>query len=1160
MILLVPDLDTLRLVLTSGTLPPAVALAPVAAAFDARGQLWLQPSTSPSRTALANLRRLKVQVPRGSPVPLTDQYSCWPQLLPIEYVGDRLVPPEGTPVLFDLPAAQLAPVVTEILRLGNDRQSFRHLYGPDSSERVLLRVVGPPYYSLLRALDPKAPDTSPVAYVEAAPRLWIEVGHTHPLANLIRVPDGKLLLLRPVREWIYLDDAAFRDIFEILEFPLPAPKVEWQDHEPGARLRVPLRLVPGEPADVDELWVLRDRPHEQLDVLVQNASDDLLRQLSFAVAAKDDRPTVVVRIRPTRSGPPTLVLRAVAFRSYQKMPNLFVPSGRRLHPPLSRHVLRTLLADDPEVITWLYPNEDGGFTPETLPDQAFRPLGDWIDYVLDREREPLQAWMQAFRFDFQPFVCPEDQRTAQPRPVPAVEHAGAGERQDLDPLRAATAQPISQPEEPAAVSDVTATLPQAGPSALEQQVVALQERFLALAGPLDSDARRALWPNLASLNAALGRGDDAGLCWMNALWLTDAPSASWCWNWFCAEAAGLPLSPDRARGRGRSWAAAAALAPAGRQELDGSDLDRALTLADLSASDVRALAAYLAWSAHQRTPPPGLVERLPGVRQFVEDHEKLLPVRAAWLAWLALARLARGDVLALARARDRLLERLFVNGLSCRQDLPGFLRWAGRGDGERLQAVRLWLRDLCDRAHDWVQRSAGSWKAAGDKTGAYVDLLFAFGLARVGALEACRQLVRRAQAELDSGSDVHSFLLQAFDYRVRQALEGKPHAGPLPAEHLEYLSHMARDPAEKHAKYMVDSLRQRSRILEPGQQADAYRFILSTWADARESLVARLPDMVDREQLAEAMNSLLAELPRGAGAAASMRASILRRMLDQAPRVSQEFAREVLSEAAATYDALPAPVDQFQLNQRVELLEKAVFVAGHFDWADHVQALVDRFERLLESAEDGQVLTGLDGAAGECFRGLRKLGLRQEMDRLLTLLASRLLGGRTLATLTPEQAAGNLCVLGGLLHVAAGWYELGRNTEADKVLSLARAVLFRGQGETPEESALLGNSAETQGRARVACTYAAALGLAPGEAAQAGIEELFEKLEGIHDTFTTHSYYQRLQLEIVEAVVWAVVSDDFTMGPEARRWLDDDEFLIRRRIHRDMRALTGIES
>ena len=56
------------------------------------------------------------------------------------------------------------------------------------------------------------------------------------------------------------------------------------------------------------------------------------------------------------------------------------------------------------------------------------------------------------------------------------------------------------------------------------------------------------------------------------------------------------------------------------------------------------------------------------------------------------------------------------------------------------------------------------------------------------------------------------------------------------------------------------------------------------------------------------------------------------------------------------------------------------------------------------------------------------------------------------------------------------------------------------------------------------------------------------------DTFTTNTHYSLSQLTVVEAVVLAVVSDDFTMGSQARRWLDDDEFLVRRRIHRDLKA------
>jgi hypothetical protein len=38
-------------------------------------------------------------------------------------------------------------------------------------------------------------------------------------------------------------------------------------------------------------------------------------------------------------------------------------------------------------------------------------------------------------------------------------------------------------------------------------------------------------------------------------------------------------------------------------------------------------------------------------------------------------------------------------------------------------------------------------------------------------------------------------------------------------------------------------------------------------------------------------------------------------------------------------------------------------------------------------------------------------------------------------------------------------------------------------------------------------------------------------------------------------VVLAVVTEDFAVGSVARHWLEDDEFLVRRRIHRDMNAV-----
>src|SRR5262249_42535547 len=93
------------------------------------------------------------------------------------------------------------------------------------------------------------------------------------------------------------------------------------------------------------------------------------------------------------------------------------------------------------------------------------------------------------------------------------------------------------------------------------------------------------------------------------------------------------------------------------------------------------------------------------VQRLLEDYESALPVRAAWLAHLALARLSGGDVVGLARTRDRLLERLYQNGLSLDLDVPAFLRFAGQGSGDwaaRAQEVRDWLSHARESVHRWV--------------------------------------------------------------------------------------------------------------------------------------------------------------------------------------------------------------------------------------------------------------------------------------------------------------------------------------------------------------------------------------------------------------------------------------------------------------------------
>src|SRR5262249_28597785 len=121
---------------------------------------------------------------------------------------------------------------------------------------ALLKVIGPPYYSLLRAIDRLGPG-APRAYLERAPRVWVEVGWTHPLVGQLKAPDGQLLLLRPLHEWAAVEDAPFRDVYEVLQFQLPGQPVTWADTPPAGKLTVPLRLAAGTATEPADLWVLR---------------------------------------------------------------------------------------------------------------------------------------------------------------------------------------------------------------------------------------------------------------------------------------------------------------------------------------------------------------------------------------------------------------------------------------------------------------------------------------------------------------------------------------------------------------------------------------------------------------------------------------------------------------------------------------------------------------------------------------------------------------------------------------------------------------------------------------------------------------------------------------------------------------------------------------
>lgn len=106
-------------------------------------------------------------------------------------------------------------------------------------------------------------------------------------------------------------------------------------------------------------------------------------------------------------------------------------------------------------------------------------------------------------------------------------------------------------------------------------------------------------------------------------------------------------------------------------------------------------------------------------------------------------------------------------------------------------------------------------------------------------------------------------------------------------------------------------------------------------------------------------------------------------------------------------------------------------------------------------------------------------------------------------------------------------------------------------------------------RVDLAEAYFRALSFAPAEFALPRIEELFApgppdsdgaqepRLPRVQDNLTTVTHFSLFQLKIVEALVLAIVGEEFAVNSQSRRWLDEDEFLVRRRIHHDVRTALG---
>lgn len=1131
-----PSLDTLRLVLASGVLPSNVTDAPATCAAEEQGRVWIVPAEPPSRDLLAKLARLGVRIHAEPGRPTTEQ-CCWAAVLPLRRV--HVSSDASERILFDLPDRNLVRLASHLRRTA--RFPFGVLMGSDG--RAWVAAVLPLY----AAAEVGSTDG---CFREQAPGLWVSIGWQHPVPERFAVPSGLAAVLRPDRPPQLLPLAI--PIAMPVEYPLPHQAVPAPLVLRIPPLSVPLKLNRSPHAARESLWVFDEAQVAEFHDLCLNSDERLLRRFETARVESDGRTRQLVRGSTGKKPSPTLPFPSCGFAAHSRTHRVFFPTGCILRPEVRPKQLSALLDLTADRIVWVEPDSCGRPVPSSVSTAAFRPLADQVEYTVPKLQPLASQRTDLDGFSFDRFVLQDEltptepvepmvgtETVARPNSPPTEVIATGWLSRSLDRL----AGHFRRTDEPKLASrhdtedvDQQSRRPKSS-ARLEQNLTSadsllhgpdrtarrreLESRLLVEFPMLGSERRAMRWAELGAVYATTSNPADAAICWINAVWEVDAPPLAWLEQWLLAECRAAKLNEPR------------------------------LTLERILGEPgrfgmVRVLAAYATWAVHSVQPPRELVSDAPQLLGFLEQHFDDLPARAAWLARTSLARFAAGDALGLARWRDRILIRLRERGPGLDLDEPSFLRFHGTASPDRFQIAREWLGRARGPILGWIGKQASSGKlqfagldAETECTSAYAQLLLAWGLACLAERTRSRDWAARARKVLTRAAGpgvdpaVHAVLTEALLARIRDAQEGRPAKPGLPVELAGRVESLP-----EFSRYAVDKFRRFVSILEPIDRVRDYRGkeFREFWGhDRLGERLALLADRSDPPYLNDEARQLLAAC--SAEPSFEIVPRIAFTLLEVAAHLEPPLLPLLLDQVRPALDGLEAWLNRGRWSEtersaglpryQARLVQGAFAAATTGNQLLAARRFVDDLQR--RAGVEPSLRTALCRVAGSVFRSVRKLGLRAEGEALLRVLDP--LNGA---------ATGDAATLPTRLGLAVGWFAAGDEDAGNRILNEARDRLFLAQ------------TADDRERTELVLAYAEALGFAPTRIALGRLEEIFQRLDRVAHTGSTNRYFTIKPLQLVNAVVRSVVTEEFALGPAVLGWLDDDEFLIRRRIHRDM--------
>jgi len=501
------------------------------------------------------------------------------------------------------------------------------------------------------------------------------------------------------------------------------------------------------------------------------------------------------------------------------------------------------------------------------------------------------------------------------------------------------------------------------------------------------------------------------------------------------------------------------------------------------------------------------------IQRWIDVHDECLDVRSLWLLHCRLSELSGVDKLRLIRTRDRIFARLH-HGLSLDRDVPVFLRFGGR------QLNDTGMRLVVDALHAlWkrfqnCKRQRSPLEADTTLTSAYTALLFAWAFARFGESETAGKLQGKASSDLPTDDAVHHYLMRCYQVRIQQALQAIPREMPLPATLSGELNKL-----DKLQRYKVDRLRQASLILESQERLDPISGFLLAGNSEGDRQFSQLRGIQDPVELGQALDTIIDKALAGGPCVET--SAWLDRAMDFFPLLGDAMAIEKLLRLLGHIDACK-PAEQ------LHLLEDALMLAALFNREDMVSDFVQQVEGLLDKLprearqQAGKILF-------QSTASLRRVGLLHQGMRIVRK-AEQLFAGSDVASLIAR------------MPIAQAYAELDNLDKATSIIDEATSVLEK----TPMQM---------QERLQLHRAVALAVGYLPLQAAFDRFAILERQLPMITDNFNTNSHFSLSVLHFMESLVLAMANEKLAMGEQGKKWLDEDEWLVRRRIQHDLQAI-----